>query len=447
MTHSGYAPERERSVDSRSDVARAAHTGLPRFPAGVFALALIAVTSRGLFEILVGKSLAYAVQAGAVVLLAVVLIARNRPRSTRRLRQMLALFWLMLLVTLLSVWATFDGTGLDAITVYAAVMLFFAAILVVFGGIEFSFAPSRAAGPTIVIVTAVMVATALLQQFGNLALFPGTDFGTLRTAARPSAMTGSFLHYPIALALLSCLLFGMFSATRRVLYLAAGLGAALAVLVSYSRSGMLLLLVAFACWVLLSRSLGRVVRAVVVVAALGVALLIAVPVDTYVERFLSIFNVEGAGNASRIEAWKTLFQLWFESPLLVGSHAGEYTNITSNLTASGAVASPESGLLQILVSLGALGVVAYYGLMLATAMAAPAQPPWFRAVLFAAMVQSLVYQSIEVVPYMAIFAMTPMIAAATRPLGAPSTAGQHPGLATGRPPRRRGPTTRGPRSG
>src|SRR5690606_16862531 len=103
---------RGRSPDALAPVPNAAGalatdtTRLPSFPVGFFALTLVAVTSRGLFEILIGKNLAYAVQAGAVVLFAVALVTKNRPRAGRRLPLMLLLFWLLLLAAIISVWAT-----------------------------------------------------------------------------------------------------------------------------------------------------------------------------------------------------------------------------------------------------------------------------------------------------------------------------------------------------
>jgi hypothetical protein len=57
-----------------------------------------------------------------------------------------------------------------------------------------------------------------------------------------------------------------------------------------------------------------------------------------------------------------------------------------------------------------LGLISYYALMIGTVQAAPTSPPWFRAAAIGAIAQSAVYQSIEVFPFMVIFAMIPLIA-------------------------------------
>ncbi|WP_152667364.1 O-antigen ligase family protein [Cellulomonas sp. FA1] len=384
------------------------------FPSALFFMTLLAITSRGLFELVLGKTVGYAIQAGAVALFAAVLVVRHRARPTPHFATMLGLWWLLVVASLLSVWASAQPGRVAGAAIYAVVMVFLAGLMVLLGGLTYEFGPGRGPGPALVTCAAIMVVVALMQQFGGLTVFPGTDFGTLRTQARPPAMTGSFLHYPIALGLMSFVLLGIHAVQRRRLYLVAAVVSMVAVLVSYSRSGMVLVLAGLAIGVLLSRSFSLVARALVAGGALAVAFLVAAPTDTYLQRFLSIFSPDGAGNAGRIDAWQTLLDLWSRSPLLIGSHAGEYTNITSNLAPGGAVASPESGVLQVLVSLGLLGALAYYGLMAVTTWATPGEVPWFRAGLLAAIVQSLIYQSVEVLPFMALFALTPLLARTAR---------------------------------
>ncbi|UOE44312.1 O-antigen ligase family protein [Agromyces larvae] len=263
------------------------------------------------------------------------------------------------------------------------------------------------------VVTLLMIAVAMLQQFANLDVFSGVDFGTRRDTARPSAMTGSFLHYPIALSLLSFILLGLHSTTRRRMHLVVACAGFLATIVSYSRSGMVITLVGLAIGVVLAKSLRSAIRVAIVLPVLAVVLALGLPVDTYLERFLSIFRSDGSGNPGRIAAWQRILDTWSSSPLVIGSHAGEYSNISSNLGALGRVGSPESGLLQVLISLGIAGVVAFYGLMLISVFASPSGAPWFRAGLLGGIVQSFAYQSVEVLPFMAIYAITPLIATAT----------------------------------
>lgn len=388
--------------------------GVPRFPAVFFFIVLFVLTSRGLLELLAGKTAAYGAQAGVVVLFTSTLLFRGRPCSTKRLAICLLLLWLLVIAALLSVLATANGSGAQGAAIYAAVMVFFGVLLMIFSGLDFAFTPGRGAGTAVALVALGMILVALMQQFGSLTLFPGTDLGTFRTEARPSAMTGSFLHYPIALSLLSFLLFGMYAISGRRVLLLSGLAGFLAVVVSYSRSGMVIVVVGLAVALLAAQRVQVYVRLLVGLPLVAVAALLAAPTGSYVDRFVSIFQSAGAGNTSRITKWETLLDLWMQSPLLIGSHAGEYTNITSNL-GSADTAPPESGVLEVLVSLGLLGLVAYYGLMVLAVNATPSDAVWFRAGMIAAIVQSFVYQSIEVLPFMGIYAMTPLLAKAMHP--------------------------------
>ncbi|GAB3600206.1 hypothetical protein GCM10027408_25430 [Microbacterium tumbae] len=333
---------------------------------------------------------------------------------------LLALGWLLFVVALISLFLSSEISGVDYALSYAAVMLFFAGLLVFFAGYDFSFSRSGAIGPSFVAIAFVMMAVALLQQFVGLSVFSGTDLGTFRTEVRPSAMTGSFLHYPIALAIVSFVVLGIYEAKRHWIYLTTGIAGMACVVVSYSRSGMVIVIAGLAFALVLSRNLRFWVRAIVLLPILGVILLLIFPLGSYIERFFTIFRADGAGNAGRLEAWGTILRIWAESPLWVGSHAGQFTNITSNLSETAAIASPESGILQLLVSFGVLGVISYYGIMLTTVLATPKTSPWFRAGLLACIVQSFVYQSVEVLPFMVLFALVPLVAKAV-----PVPVGQH----------------------
>lgn len=381
---------------------------LPKFPVGLFFVALFVITSRGLLEITVGKTAAYALQAATAVVLVLTLVVKGRPRASSRALPAGMLWWLLLISALLSVFASADNVGASAAITYSLVMVFFGTLLFLGSGVEYLWAPTRGIGTSIAAVVFMMVLVAVLQQFFGLTTFPGTDLGTLRTEARPSALTGSFLHYPIVLSLLSFVAIGIYAESRRRLLLLAGVVGISGVLVSYSRSGMVIVLIGLAVGLMLFKNTRVYVRALALVPVALVIILVAAPAGTYFDRFLSIFQSDGAGNTGRIDKWKLILDLWAQSPLFIGVHAGQFTNITSNLGSADAI-SPESGLLQVLVSFGLLGVVGYYGLMLLTVRATAARPVWYRAGLIAAVLQSFVYQSVEVLPYMLAFALTPMI--------------------------------------
>lgn len=381
------------------------------FPTTLFFLALAGATCRGVFEVIAGKTAGYAIQAILIALFVAALLINGRPTRSRQFVRAAILWWLFLVVALLSTFASLNVTGVDYAAVYVVVMVFFVSLMLVLGQVDYSFRKTEGIGPAVLIVAAGLMVVALLQQFGGLTLFPGSDRGSFGAAAlRPSSLTGSYLHYPITLALLSFVLLGIWANRKRSIYLVFGIAGMACVVVSYSRSGIVLVGVGLLVAVLLSAHTGARIRLIAVLGIVGVVTVTALPVGGYIDRALSIFNTEGSGNATRISAWDSILGLWSQSPLVIGTHTGQYSNVTNNFTVDGAVGVTESGLLQILISFGLLGLIGYYGMLILTATATPTPPPWFRAALLAGMVQSLFYQSTEVLPFMATFALIPLIA-------------------------------------
>lgn len=397
---------------SPSVTSKLGRTTKPRvFPTTLFFMALAGATCRGVFEILVGKTAAYALQVVLVGLFVAAILINGRPARARNFGRSAVLWWVFLLTALLSMFASLNATGIDYSAVYVGVMVLFMSLMLMLGQIDYSFSKTERIGPAVLIVTTALMSVALLQQFTGLSTFPGSDRGTFGAAAlRPSSLTGSFLHYPITLALLAFALLGIWSVRRRWVYLLAAVAAMVCVVVSYSRSGIVLVGVGLLMAVLLSHRTSARVRLIAIMGTGGLLALMTLPIGGYVDRFLSIFDTQGAGNSTRISAWESVLQLWFDSPLLIGVHTGQYSNVTNNFSADGAAGVTESGLLQILVSFGVLGVIGFYGMLTITVVATPSSSPWYRAGMIAAMVQSLFYQSTEVLPFMATFALIPLIA-------------------------------------
>jgi hypothetical protein len=189
------------------------------------------------------------------------------------------------------------------------------------------------------------------------------------------------------------------------------------VVVSLSRSGIVIVLVSLALGAILMPTLSKRVRALTALVAATLIVYWAAPTTQLTDRILSIADPLGAGNAVRIEQWSDVFTLWTQSPLIVGAHTGLFTNVTSNLS-SQSVGVAESGLLQMLISFGILGVVGFYGVMIGTMRALPRVPSWFIAGAVGGIAQSVVYQSIEVFPFMVVYALAPFVA--TRYAGDPT---------------------------
>jgi len=378
----------------------------------VFFLALLGTVSRGLFELAVGKTGAYGLQLALVSLFILLLLASAGPRIRPRAMPSILALYAFVIAGVLSVIASLNLNGIDYAGPYVLVSVFYAGVLAIFTSVRFERADKVAFGPVIVVVATLLALVGLAQQFAGLTFLPGNDRGTFGDFSRPASLTGSFLHYPLAAALLGFALLGMGSQMRKRAYSLVGIFVLVAVVASLSRSGLVMLFVGLAFGILKLPQLGTRLRALGFLAAMGTAAVFIVPSDRLTGRVLSIFQFEGTGNANRVQAWSNVLDLWFDSPILIGSHAGQFTNVTSNLAGTNSSVA-ESGVLQILVSFGVLGLLAFYGLMFSVIREVPKLPPWFMAGAVASIAQSAVYQSIEVFPFMVIYAMYPLFATAS----------------------------------
>ncbi len=384
-----------------------------KFPTFFFTLAILGICSRGLFQIFVGKNIAYAVQALLIISFIVVLLLRSQAKAApHQLRNLLIL--IQFAVTAFISASITEGPSSREILIYISVMCFLAFLLFFFNSLTFTFQPTNAPGKILVAFAFISVTVAFLQQYQSLELFPGNDLGTFGTITRPAALTGSFLHYPLVTALFTFIFIGLHGQTHKKIYLVAALVSVIGTLSSYSRSGMVLTLVGFTFGLLLTHGISRRFRVIATSGASALALLVLFPIQGLGERFLSIFDSGGAGNAGRMDAWITAFERWLNSPILVGSYTSRHSNITANLAHLAETGSVESSVFQLLLSFGLLGLLSYYGLIFATLQASSTSSVWFRAGILGAIAQSLFYQSIEVLPFVSLLALVPFISKITQ---------------------------------
>lgn len=373
-----------------------------------FFLVLLIVVSRGALEVALGKQIAYGLQFGAVsAFLLLILLVGTQARQGLTGRLIAA--YVFVLAALMSMAASAATHNIDFAWPYVVVMLFYTLVITAFGGFRFDVVRRIAIGPAVAVVTLALVGVALAQQFLGWHGLPGNDSGTFGSTLRPASLTGSFLHYPIALAILAYVLLGIFMQTRQRGYLWIGLIGVAGVVLSLSRSGLVLCLSAALVGALMLRTLSSKLK---VVAALGTGFLVIAlvfPSGQFIDRALSTFQADGAGNATRIGQWNRIIGEWLASPLIVGNQTGVYTNVTANFAGT-ANSVAESSVLQQLINFGLVGLISSYFVLWGSVRAAPTDVPWFRAALIGALAQSFFYQSIEVFPFMLIYAMVPFMA-------------------------------------
>lgn len=409
-------PSRSARVDSpdhrASLVPRRTRSERGRGGATFTSLALgfcvLAACTRGVLETTIGKDLGYAVQVLALALVVVALGASGAV-STRVSTRNGVLLYGYALVAVLSAAYVSVFKGFVAAWVYVLVMLVLAAPMWFFSSNHLDAARRihipfwlGAAG-----LLSVIAATA--QQAGLLLeALPGSDMASLGGLVRPSGLSGSFLHYPLFIALLVFVFAQLWVSRRQAVYGLLAAVFAVAVVVSFSRSGAMILIFGIAAFAITSRSASQRARFLLAGISLALVLPLFMRNTIYAERIISSVHLEGGGNAARVASWARAIELWADSPMAIGGYTGMYTNITQNFgeVSSGVV---ESGVLQQLVSVGLIGTVLYYALMFAAFGAVDSRHAWLRAGMLAAILETFVYQSVEVVPFMVPFLLMPVI--------------------------------------
>ncbi|GAB3248700.1 O-antigen ligase family protein [Nocardioides dilutus] len=377
----------------------------------VFAVSLAASVSRGVFELHTSKQTGYVIQTTCWLLLLTILAlggASRRPQFGR----LIVVAYSFCVVAFVSTALTDVLNRFPSAWLYSAVMGVFALSLFVVASVTLDRARDIWIEFWLSLTAIALLAVAALQQFASdpFAL-PGNDTSSLSGAVRPSSLTGSYLHYPLVMALLAVVFAQFYITTRRIRSVLMAAVCALGVVVSYSRSGAMILALAVIIFFFIVGGSRARARYVIVTAYVAIPALPFVWDSSYAARILSALSKGGAGNTTRINRWSEGVGVWLDGPLIVGREAGVYTNVTRNLTSvqTGVV---ESGLIQQLLSYGLLGAVLFYVLLLAPYAALDRRLSALRAGYLAAVLESFVYQSIEVFPFMIMLCLFPLVAGA-----------------------------------
>ncbi len=262
--------------------------------------------------------------------------------------------------------------------------------------------------------------------------FPGHSsiYGTI---VRPASLTGSMLHYPIIIPLFGAIILRFGNRWRKI----AGVIFFLAPLLTFSRSGILIVLVSaflfliyrgssrFIVWLkktdlkFILRKLIPVFAGVIASAFCIILLYLLLP------PFGNFFNIIGErltdlkaqGNISRYIVWSEMLNRYFKTNLIIGEMTGFYTNITGNIFGLDRMhafygkygPSPESSFMEVLTGFGFLGAAVFYGTFIGVfcRLFFKQKEHFLGFVFLAAVIQSLFYQSIEVLPFMFALGLIP----------------------------------------
>ncbi|OLL32950.1 hypothetical protein BTH42_03135 [Burkholderia sp. SRS-W-2-2016] len=383
-----------------------------------FLLAVALCATRGVLEFLIGKEAAYLVQVGGIVGLLVWYVSPSAIAAYfgSEGRRSLALVLGTLFSVLLSIVMTLAQTGQLGLS-YLFVFIF--TLFVYFYAIsnyQKRFIRPRFAYWGVVLIALIEAGVALAQQQNVFPIdLPGATYGF--DNLRAPSLTGSYLHYPLFVAIVASLCGVDYLVRKSVL---SGLACALlsfAIFSALSRSGMLIILGTFGLAFLQGPVRFIVRNGKLIIAGTFATLAIMVfggalsshndsVVNVGTERMMGATNLQSDGNEGRTEAWDKAVMLAQPVNLIAGSYFGLVTNSAPDAVKQefGIV---ESSVLQQILNVGLMGALFYYGVLFSITKLI-GRDSRISLCVWAALFQTLFYQSIEVVPFVFILMTLPV---------------------------------------
>jgi len=337
----------------------------------LFSFFLLLAVSRGPLQLILGKKLAMIAQFGGLIGLSTVIFGHLTIRPKQK--WLLILTLLFISVSFLSCLVTFTKNESLIWIIYVMFNcgLLWIALLTV-RDFDLKELPYSIA-PVILFVGWYLFGVATLEQ---LELIKMSGSGRM-FVVRPASVTGSFLHYPILIALIGFICIQWYSLTKKIHYLASGTLFCLSPFASASRSGALIVLAALMIFPFLipfKRS-----KRVLVLTGFFFLLIFASfflfpkadkssVIHNLIYRVVSSTNSKSIGNNVRVAIWKNVTDKWLDTNLLIGEEAGEYTNSSNNMKAKKKLnlntsKVTESSPLQLLLNFGLLGAFLFYGIL------------------------------------------------------------------------------------
>ncbi|MFL9961626.1 hypothetical protein PQR02_11045 [Paraburkholderia sediminicola] len=365
-----------------------------------------------------GKSAAYLVQVGGIVSLLMWYVSPAALSSyfRREGRRSFLLTVGVMFTVALSMVVTLALTGQIE---FSYVFVFVFTIFIYFYSIsnyKKRFIRPRFAFWGLVMIGLIEAAVAVAQQQGSFPIaLPGATYGF--DNLRVPSLTGSYLHYPLFVGIVASLCGADYLMRKKV-----SSGIACAVLTvcifsSLSRSGMLIILATFALAFLREpiRFLSK--NAKLIIAGLVACMAIMVlggarggasdsVMNVGTERMIGATSLESDGNDGRTEAWDKAAALVLPVNVVAGSYFGLVTNSASD-SVKNQFGIVESSLLQQVLNVGLIGTIFYYGLLISVTRLM-CHGSALRLCVWAALFQSLFYQSIEVIPFVFLLMTLPV---------------------------------------
>jgi hypothetical protein len=244
------------------------------------------------------------------------------------------------------------------------------------------------------VVFAFVIICGFFQQIGLFQELPGLNVSDV---VRPHSTLGTYLHYPIFVSMGSLIFLSLYSRTRETKFLLFFIIGSIATFLANSRYGVLEIVVGTA---LLGGFLLKNKTTVFIICAL---LVVVVSQNTeLLLRLANDFTFDGIGNKDRISSWDKAISIISPYDILFGKHFGIFSN--SNFDNATPFRVPESSLLLLLLNFGFIGTIIFIYILFSMY--------YFSKLMtlgLAFLAPSLFVQSVEMIPFIMLFCLAPLL--------------------------------------
>lgn len=380
-----------------------------------FSIFLFIVVSRGFFELFFNKKTAFLVQVIGIILFSFFsLIVFKIKLSAKYFSIQFLIFVVFVLSAFFSSLITIYLKNGGAPFFYSGIMCFLAFISVFISSFNINKTWKIDIGKTIFFLIIILFGVAIYEQVSKT-LMPGAWW--LGAMVRPASLTGSKQHYAIILAILTLYLFQYWISLRKKIYFLGFSLGVIGVFLSLTRSGAMIILLTFLPYLgykLVTKHLIKIKQKVLFFLFIGFSSillfsLLYFDIQVFLDRMFSSIDTKSTGNGERVRAWLKGIDLMFTSNnILLGQYTGVVTNATRTVTSTKSFVV-ESGTLQMILNFGIIGFVSFYFILFNIASRIKKNHLFLFFVLFSCLCSTIVYQSIETIPFIVLCSLIPII--------------------------------------
>ncbi len=369
----------------------------------LFLLALFFAASRGLFELYTGKAVAFIIQLFGIIVCLLPVFNLSLILNHFKKNRSLGLMAVIIVFSVLSAVATLFNYGYFGSQYFIIILFTFFLICCCYSIVSLESLNYEIVYRGMIFICLVLVFFAICQQL-HLPIpdFPGdtADFGLVR----PQSITGSFLHYPLILAIICSISFIRLMKKSTPLNTLLFFFFLICLLSTISRSGMVIIFIVTGYYLITKINLRIIIMILVAFLIFGIiAPMFPVESSIILDRIFGATNTQSAGNDGRLEIWKNVFSEIDLSTIFFGRNFGLITNSAPEGISKGVA---ESSILQQILNIGFIGTVLYYVVWIDIKKMISNKS---RIILFACIFQTAFYQSIEVIPFLVFAIMIPVL--------------------------------------